>query len=301
MPLRIPDTLPAKSVLESEGVFVMGESRAMTQDIRPLCLLILNLMPNKVATETQLLRALSNTPLQVWVDLLMVKSHESKNTSAEHLSSFYLTFDQVRERRYDGMIITGAPVEQLPFEQVDYWPELCQIMSWSRTHVTSTFHICWGAQAALYFHYGIPKYTLPWKMSGVFEHDVLLPHEPIARGFNDSFLAPHSRHTGNHREDIDLCSDLKLVAYSTVAGPYIVVSNDGRDVMVMGHSEYDVDTLAQEFERDVAKGLRPNIPVHYFPGDNPDLQPRKTWNAHAFLLFGNWLNYYVYQQTPFKL
>lgn len=301
MPLRIQDSLPAKQVLESEGVFVMGESRAMTQDIRPLCLLILNLMPNKVATETQLLRALSNTPLQVWVDLLMVTSHESKNTSQEHLSSFYLTFDAVRRRKYDGMIITGAPVEQLPFEQVDYWRELCEIMQWSRDHVTSTFHICWGAQAALYYHYGIDKCALPRKMSGVFSHQVLLPREPIVRGFNDEFSAPHSRHTGNRAADIEACPELRLVAASQEAGPYIVVSADGRDVMVMGHSEYDVNTLADEYRRDLAKGLNPNLPENYFPGDDPSRQPRKTWNAHAFLLFGNWLNYYVYQQTPFKL
>ncbi len=301
MPIRIPDALPAKQVLESERVFVMGEARAMAQDIRSLRILILNLMPNKVTTETQLLRALSNSPLQVVVDLLMVRSHTSKNTSAEHLGSFYVGFDQVRWRKYDGMIITGAPVELLPFEEVDYWDELCEIMEWTTTNVTSTLHICWGAQAGLYYHYSIPKFTLPEKMFGVFAHKVVDPRVPLVRGFDDVFLAPHSRHTGTSRADVEACPDLELLSYSDVAGPYVALSRDGRRVFVMGHSEYDRDTLKEEYLRDVGKGLAIKVPCGYFPDDDPERTPPKTWRAHSHLLFSNWLNYYVYQQTPYDL
>lgn len=301
MPIRIPDALPAKQVLESERVFVMGEARAMAQDIRSLRILILNLMPNKVTTETQLLRALSNSPLQVVVDLLMVRSHTSKNTSAEHLGSFYVGFDQVRGRKYDGMIITGAPVELLPFEEVDYWDELCEIMEWTTTNVTSTLHICWGAQAGLYYHYSIPKLTLPEKMFGVFAHKVVDPRVPLVRGFDDVFLAPHSRHTGTSRADVEACPDLELLSYSDVAGPYVALSHDGRRVFVMGHSEYDRDTLKEEYLRDVGKGLAIKVPCGYFPDDDPEQTPPKTWRAHSHLLFSNWLNYYVYQQTPYDL
>lgn len=301
MPIRIPDALPAKQILESERVFVMGEARAMAQDIRSLRILILNLMPNKVTTETQLLRALSNSPLQVVVDLLMVRSHTSKNTSAEHLGSFYVGFDEVRDRKYDGMIITGAPVELLPFEEVDYWDELCEIMEWTTTNVTSTLHICWGAQAGLYYHYSIPKLVLPEKMFGVFAHKVVDPRVPLVRGFDDVFLAPHSRHTGTLRADVEACPDLELLSYSDVAGPYVALSRDGRRVFVMGHSEYDRDTLKEEYLRDVGKGLAIKVPRGYFPDDDPERTPLKTWRAHSHLLFSNWLNYYVYQQTPYDL
>ncbi len=301
MPIRIPDALPAKQVLESERVFVMGEARAMAQDIRSLRILILNLMPNKVTTETQLLRALSNSPLQVVVDLLMVRSHTSKNTSAEHLGSFYVGFDEVRGRKYDGMIITGAPVELLPFEEVDYWDELCEIMEWTKTNVTSTLHICWGAQAGLYYHYSIPKLVLPEKMFGVFAHKVVDPRVPLVRGFDDVFLAPHSRHTGTLSADVEACPDLELLSYSDVAGPYVALSRDGRRVFVMGHSEYDRDTLKEEYLRDVGKGLAIKVPCGYFPDDDPGQTPPKTWRAHSHLLFSNWLNYYVYQQTPYDL
>lgn len=301
MPIRIPDALPAKQVLESERVFVMGEARAMAQDIRSLRILILNLMPNKVTTETQLLRALSNSPLQVVVDFLMVRSHTSKNTSAEHLGSFYVGFDQVRGRKYDGMIITGAPVELLPFEEVDYWDELCEIMEWTKANVTSTLHICWGAQAGLYHHYGIAKRVLPEKMFGVFAHKVVDPRVPLVRGFDDVFLAPHSRHTGTLLADVEACADLELLSYSDVAGPYVALSHDGRRVFVMGHSEYDRDTLKEEYLRDKAKGLAIKVPCGYFPDDDPERTPQKTWRAHSHLLFSNWLNYYVYQQTPYDL
>ncbi len=301
MPIRIPDALPAKQILESEHVFVMGERRAMTQDIRALRILILNLMPNKIVTETQLLRALSNSPLQVTVDLLMVSSHTSKNTSADHLSSFYKTFDEVRHSRYDGMIITGAPVEQMDFEAVDYWNELTEIMDWSCENVTSTFHICWGAQAGLYHHYKINKIALDKKMFGVFEHQTLDWTVPLTRGFDDTFFAPHSRHTGTRREDIEVCPYLHLLAWSEQAGPYIATSRDGRQIFVMGHSEYDRDTLKNEYERDLGKGLPIEIPYGYFPNNDPTQTPRKNWRSHAYLLYSNWLNYYVYQQSPYVL
>ncbi len=301
MPIRIPDTLPAKHILESERVFVMGENRAIHQDIRPLRILLLNVMPNKIVTETQILRTLSNTPLQLDIELLMVASHTSKNTSSEHLSTFYKKFEEVRTRKYDGLIITGAPVEQMPFEEVDYWQEITEIMEWSKTNVTNTFHICWGAQAGLYYHYGIPKYDLPEKMFGVFEHKIMNHHTPLLRGFDDTFLAPHSRHTGTRIEDIQTNPDLTLLAYSPVAGPYIIISKDERQIFVTGHSEYDRETLKTEYLRDLAKGLPIKMPVNYFPENDPAQAPIMTWRAHANLLYSNWINYYVYQQTPYEL
>ncbi|MDR2671202.1 MAG: homoserine O-succinyltransferase [Oscillospiraceae bacterium] len=301
MPIKISDSLPARAVLEGENIFVMTENRARHQDIRPLKLLILNLMPTKVVTETQILRCLSNTPLQIEVELLKTSSHQSKNTSEEHLLSFYTTFDSVADRRVDGLIITGAPVELLPFESVDYWPELCRIMAWSKQNVYSTFHICWGAQAALYYHYGIPKYTLPQKMFGVFEHRVLENRRPLMRGFDDVFRAPHSRHTEVRRADVAATLDLQILADSEQAGVYLAISRDGRRIFVTGHAEYDADTLAREYFRDVARSLPIEPPVNYFPDDDPTRTPRKTWRSHAYLLFSNWLNYYVYQSTPYDL
>ena len=301
MPIRISDSLPARAVLESEGIFVMTERRASRQDIRPLKLIILNLMPTKVATETQLLRCLSNTPLQIEVELMQTSSHLSKNTSREHLLSFYITFDKVRDLRYDGLIITGAPVEMLPFEEVDYWPELCEIMDWSLTHVYSTFHICWGAQAGLYHHYGIPKYELPEKMFGVFEHEVLIRELPLMRGFDDTFRAPHSRLTEIRAADIQRRPELQILASSPRAGVYLAASRDGRQVFVTGHSEYDAGTLAQEYFRDLDRDLPIRVPENYFPGGDPARRPRKTWRSHAYLLYSNWLNYCVYQSTPYNL
>ncbi|MBQ3634387.1 MAG: homoserine O-succinyltransferase [Bacteroidales bacterium] len=301
MPIRIPDALPARQTLENERIFVMSETRALQQDIRPLQILILNLMPNKIQTETQLLRALSNSPLQVNIDLMMTASHQSKNTSSEHLNTFYLTFDEVRNRKYDGLIITGAPVEQMDFEDVDYWDELTQIMEWSKTNVTSTFHICWGAQAGLYYHYGIKKVPLPEKMFGVFSHVVIDRSCPLVRGFDDAFFAPHSRHTGTRREDIDDNPHLRLLAHSSVAGPYIAISTDERQIFVMGHSEYDRDTLKNEYFRDLDKGLKIAMPVNYFPDNDRTRTPMMTWRSHAHLLFSNWLNYFVYQLTPYEL
>jgi homoserine O-succinyltransferase len=287
--------------LEGEGIFVMTEQRAAHQDIRPLRLLILNLMPTKVTTETQLLRCLSNTPLQIEVELMQTSSHQAKNVAPEHLLSFYTTFDQIKHLRYDGLIITGAPVETLPFEKVDYWPELCAIMDWSGTNVYSTFHICWGAQAGLYHHYGIQKYDLPAKLFGVFEHEVLIRELPLMRGFDDTFRAPHSCHTEVRASDITARPELQLLAASARAGVYLAASRDGRQVFVTGHSEYDAGTLASEYFRDVDRGLPIRPPVNYFPGDDPSLKPRKTWRSHAYLLYSNWLNYCVYQSTPYNL
>lgn len=301
MPIKIPTGLPAQSILEKENIFVMPEARALTQDIRPLKLLILNLMPTKIVTETQLLRCLSNTPLQIEIDLLQTSTHVSKNTSAEHLVTFYTTFDKIRDRKYDGMIITGAPVEHLDFEEVDYWDELCMIMGWSAKNVFSTFHICWGAQAALYYHYGIPKYPLPKKMFGVFSHDVLTPTSPLLRGFDDKFPAPHSRHTEVREEDIKKCPDLEILSTSPEAGVYIVAKKNGRQIFVTGHAEYDLDTLAGEYRRDLERGLDIDLPVNYFPNDDPERTPIVTWRSHGHLLFTNWLNYYVYQGTPYDL
>ena len=301
MPIRIPDALPATAALENENIFVMTEHRALHQDIRPLNVLILNLMPTKIVTETQILRKLSNTPLQIQVELLQTSSYRSRNSDSEHLASFYTTFDQVKDRKFDGMIITGAPVENLDFDQVEYWEELCQIMAWTPTHVHSTLHICWGAQAGIYHHYGVPKYELPQKLFGVFEHKLVKPSSPLVRGFNDLFMAPHSRHTEVHAEDIEAHPDLELIAVSDEAGVYIAKSTDSRNFFVFGHPEYDTDTLMKEYERDIAKGMDMPLPRHYFPGDDPTRTPHATWRAHAQLLYTNWLNYYVYQTTPYDI
>ncbi len=301
MPVKIPDTLPAMGVLESENIFVMGENRALHQDIRPLRLAILNLMPTKVTTETQLLRLLGNTPLQVEIELLHMESHEARHTPAEHLLEHYSSFRQLREQRFDGLIITGAPVEQLPFEEVDYWPELVELMDWARTHVYSTLYICWGAQAGLYHYYGVPKHDLPAKMFGVFEHTVHIRFERLVRGFDDLFYAPHSRHTEIRREDVLAVPELVLLSESREAGVYIVLSADRRHVFVTGHSEYDPLTLQAEYVRDVSRGLPIAVPRNYYPDDDPSREPVVRWRSHASLLFANWLNYYVYQQTPYDL
>ncbi len=301
MPIKIPASLPAIKVLESENIFVMTHERAMTQDIRPLKIAILNLMPTKIETETQLLRLLGNTPLQVDVDLLHMASHISKNTPATHLSTFYKTFDEIRSKKYDGMIITGAPVEKLPYEEVDYWPELCEIMEWSRKNVYSTLHICWGAQAALYYFFGIPKYPLPQKLSGVYSHKVLTPFHPLTRGFDDIYYAPHSRYTEVRREDIEANEQLMVLTYSASAGVHIAAKKNGRQFFVMGHAEYDRNTLANEYFRDVNKGIHPRIPENYFPDNDVHATPLFLWRGHASLLFSNWLNYFVYQTTPYDL
>ena len=299
MPIRIPDALPAAAQLESENIFVMTEYRALHQDIRPLRVLILNLMPTKIATETQIMRKLSNTPLQVEVDLLRTKTHEATHVSAGHLETFYRTFDDIRDIHYDGLIITGAPVEQMPFEQVEYWPELCRIMEWSRTHVHSTFHICWGAQAALYYHYGINKTDLPEKLFGVYPHRVERRSSMLMRGFDDVFMVPHSRHTTVRREDIERCSKLKILASSEQAGVYAMATEGGRQIFITGHSEYDAGTLQKEYLRDKNAGLPIHVPENYFPDDDDTQPPRVTWRSHANLLFSNWLNYFVYQTTPY--
>ena len=301
MPIKIPDSLPAARVLESESIFVMTDSRADRQDIRPLKLVILNLMPTKITTETQLLRTLSNTPLQIEITLLQMASHKSKNTSDEHLLSFYTTFDQIASTYFDGMIITGAPVETLEFEEVNYWEELCRVMEWSKTHVYSTFHICWGAQAGLYYHYGVPKHPLNSKMFGVFHHNLLVRGCPLTRGFDDRFVAPHSHHTENRAADVSAVPELDVLAASKEAGLYLAMKKDGRQIFVSGHSEYDAGTLAAEYFRDLDKGMNPALPYNYFPGDDPAQKPMKTWRSHAYLLYSNWLNYYVYQGTPFLL
>lgn len=299
MPVRIPSTLPARATLERENVFVMGEERAARQDIRPMRVAILNLMPTKIATETQLLRLLGNSALQVDVTLLHTATHESKNVDAEHLLEHYTTFEQVRDQKFDGLIITGAPVEQMPFEEVDYWPEVAAIIDWAETAVSSTLNICWGAQAALYRRYGIPKHPLPRKMFGVFEHRTLAPTDRLMRGFDDVFLAPHSRHTEVRRADIDEVGEIAVLAESDDAGVYIVGSSDGRHVFVTGHSEYDPLTLKAEYDRDVARGLPIDVPRNYYPDDDPSRAPLVRWRGHANLLFANWLNYHVYQVTPF--
>lgn len=301
MPIKVTDKLPATKQLRNENIFVMSETKAMHQDIRPLKIAIVNLMPTKITTETQLLRLLSNTPLQVEPELITMKSHESKNTSTEHLASFYKTFDEIKDKKYDGMIITGAPVENYNFEEVDYWEELKEIMEWSTTHVTSTFHICWAAQAGLYYHYGIPKYPLSQKCSGVFEHKVNRKTAKLVRGFDPDFYAPHSRYTEVKAEDIKKIKELEILADSDEAGVYIVFSKGGRRIFVTGHSEYDATTLADEYWRDVEKGINPNIPKHYFPNDNPKKSPIVRWRSHANLLFSNWLNYFVYQITPYDI
>ncbi len=299
MPVKIPSTLPARAILEQENVFVMGEERAEHQDIRSLNVAILNLMPTKVATETQLLRLLGNSSLQVDITLLHTATYESKNTDADHLLNHYFTFDEVKDQKFDGLIVTGAPVEQLAFEQVDYWKELTNIIDWAETNVESSFYICWGAQAALYHLYGVPKYPLPDKMFGVFEHRNLAPKEKLMRGFDDAFMAPHSRHTEIRRKDIDKVPDLSILSESDEAGVYIVGAKDGRHLFITGHSEYDPRTLKGEYDRDVSKGLSINVPKNYYPNNDPSKEPQVRWRGHANLLFANWLNYYVYQVTPF--
>lgn len=301
MPIKIPDELPAVKTLSDENIFVMTEKRAITQDIRPLKILVLNLMPKKIATETQLSRILGNTPLQIEIELIMTASHVPTHISAEHLLAFYKTFEDVKDRYFDGMIITGAPVEQLPFEQVDYWQELCEIMEWSKTHVHSTFHICWGAQAGLYYHFGVEKYDLPVKMFGVFPHKVDYKRSILFRGFDDKFWVPHSRHTSVRREDIEKVPELRILASSDEAGVYCVSTERGKQVFVMGHSEYDPETLKEEYDRDIGKGLDIKVPVNYFPDDDPKKEPVVRWRAHANLLYCNWLNYFVYQTTPYDL
>jgi len=301
MPIKIPTGLPAGDILHSENIFVMDENRAMQQDIRPLKLAILNLMPTKITTETQIIRLLSNTPLQIELTLLKTATHASANTSAEHMEAFYRTFDDVRDEKFDGLIITGAPVENLDFTEVDYWDELCEILAWSKTNVFSTLHICWAAQAGLWYHYGIPKHELKEKMFGVFSHVPLQPAHPLLRGFDEVFQAPHSRHTEVRREDILQCPKVEILSESVEAGVYIVASRKRRLFFVTGHSEYDAGTLAAEYFRDKNKGLPTALPRHYFPADDPTLPPRNTWRGHAHLLFSNWLNYFVYQATPFDL
>lgn len=301
MPIKIPDNLPAKETLNNENIFVMTEQRAIHQDIRPLRIAILNLMPTKIVTETQLLRLISNTPLQVEIELLHPKTHISKNTPTEHLVKFYKTYEDIKHEKFDGLIITGAPVEQMEFEQVTYWDELASIMEWSKSNVYSTFHICWGAQAGLYYHYGIKKYPLKEKLFGIFRHRICKPNTMLLRGFDESFYAPHSRHTEIRREDVERVSELDILSDSEEAGVYIIKTQGGRQVFVTGHSEYDRETLKYEYERDLSKCLNIKIPYNYFPDDDPSKSPLVTWRSHANLLFSNWLNYYVYQETPYDL
>lgn len=301
MPVKIPNNLPAKEILTSENIFVMDEHRALHQDIRPLKLIILNLMPTKIITEIQLLRLLGNTALQVEIEFLHPKTHQSRNTPQTHLLQFYKTFDQVVGGRYDGMVITGAPVELMEFAEVDYWHELCEIFAWSKTNVTSTMHICWGAQAGLYYHYGIEKYPLKAKQFGIFKHFVLEKQYPLLRGFDNYFYAPHSRHTAVKLGDIKQVDELVPLAVSKRAGVYIVATTDGRQIFITGHAEYDPETLKSEYERDLHKGLDIALPENYYPNNDPNQKPIVTWRAHAHLLFANWLNYYVYQVTPYNL
>lgn len=303
MPIKVLDNLPAIETLNGENIFVITEKRAMTQDIRPLKILILNLMPTKIVTETQLLRVLGNTPLQIDVQFMHMRSHESKNTSKSHLETFYGTFDDYKKMKFDGMIITGAPVETLAFEEVDYWNELCEVMEWSKSHVTSTFHICWGAQAALYYHYGIKKYPTDQKVFGVFEHEVVpeKKHKILLRGFDDFFYAPHSRHTSFLEEDILKVPELEILAKSREAGVYIVTAKSERQFFISGHPEYDQMTLAEEYFRDVKKGMEIQIPPNYFPQNDPEQVPFVKWRSHANLLYSNWLNYFVYQTTPYNI
>lgn len=301
MPIKIPDNLPAIDILASENIFVMGEERAAHQDIRPLKIIILNLMPTKIVTETQLMRLLGNTPLQVEVDLLNTSTYVSKNISKDHMENFYKSFDEVKDKKYDGMIITGAPVEKLEFEEVDYWQELTSIMEWSKTHVFSTLHICWGAQAGLYYHYGVKKYPLDKKMFGIFSHYLKNNTTMLVRGFDDEYYAPHSRYTEVRREEIEKVDELELLSESKEAGVYMVRSRDNKQVFVTGHSEYDWDTLKNEYDRDISLGLDIEVPKNYYPKDDPSQKPIVRWRGHANLLFCNWLNYYVYQETPYDL
>ena len=301
MPIKIPNDLPAVQTLADENIFVMTETRAITQDIRPLKILLLNLMPKKIETETQISRVLGNTPLQIELTLIRTATHQSQNTAQEHLLAFYKTFDEVKHENYDGLIITGAPVELLPFEEVDYWPELCEIMEWSLTHVHSTLHICWGAQAGLYYHYGIQKYELPEKLFGVFPHKADHPRSMLLRGFDSRFYVPHSRYTAVKREDIEAVPELKILASSKEAGVHIVANKGGRQFFLMGHAEYDPFTLDAEYRRDQAAGIGTALPANYYEDDDPEKGPVVNWRAHGTLLFTNWLNYFVYQSTPYNL
>jgi len=300
MPINIPKQLPAAELLKEEKIFIMDEDRAFAQDIRPLNIIILNLMPEKEKTELQLLRLLGNTPLQVNVTFMKTATHESKNVSKTHLDTFYTTFEQIKHRKYDGLIITGAPIEHLEFEQVNYWNEITEIMDWSKTNVTSVLHICWGAQAALYHHYGIEKFELPKKCSGVFSHRLTDPTVQLVRGFNDQFYVPHSRYTSVSFEEIKADPRLKLLSISDDAGVFLIISNDEKHIMITGHLEYDATTLAEEYVRDVNKGIEIDLPVNYFPQNDPTQQPSNSWRSHTHLLFSNWLNYYVYQATPYE-
>ncbi|MBE7032239.1 MAG: homoserine O-succinyltransferase [Ruminococcaceae bacterium] len=303
MPIKVSDSLPAIEILNNENIFVITETRALTQDIRPLEIAVLNLMPTKVETETQLLRVLGNTPLQINVQFIHTKTHISKNTSKSHIETFYKTFDDIKDSKFDGLIITGAPVETLEFEDVDYWEELCRIMEWSKENVTSTFHICWGAQAALYYHYGVPKHEVPEKVFGVFEHTIPAEkkHKILLRGFDDTFYAPHSRHTCVDKEDILKVPSLEILAESKEAGVYIITDKNERRFFITGHSEYDADTLQKEYMRDANKGLDIKVPKNYFPDDDPGKDPIVKWRSHANLLYSNWLNYFVYQTTPYDI
>ena len=301
MPIKIPGTLPAFGILENENIFVMSERRASTQDIRPLKIAILNLMPTKIVTETQILRLLSNSPLQVEPTLMRTASYTPKNTSEEHLASFYRDFDELKNMRFDGLIITGAPVENMNFDDVTYWEEICRIFEWSKTNVYSSLFICWAAQAALKFFYDIDKHMLDSKLSGIYKHRVILPTHPLVRGFDEHFYAPHSRGTTVYSDDVRACSDIDILAERTDAGLYLAASHDMRQIFVTGHPEYDYDTLKNEYIRDLSRGLNPSLPENYFPHDNPENRPKNYWKAHANLLYGNWLNYFVYQRTPFDL
>ncbi|MCI6956723.1 MAG: homoserine O-succinyltransferase [Candidatus Faecousia sp.] len=301
MPIQIPNDLPAAETLKNENIFVMNRTRAETQHIRPLEIVLLNLMPTKIATETQLSRVLGNTPLQVHLELMMVSTHKSRNTPEDHLLSFYKTFDELKERKFDGMVITGAPVENMEFEEVDYWPELCRIMEWSKTHVHSTFHICWAAQAGLYYHYGVRKKQLPEKLFGVYPHHADYKRAILLRGFDDEFWVPHSRHTTVERKDIEQIPGLKILASSEEAGVYIIMNKAGRQIFVTGHSEYDPDTLEREYLRDRNQGLPIRVPVNYYPHDDDTQIPIVRWRGHGNLLYSNWLNYFVYQTTPYDI
>ena len=301
MPIKIPNGLPATETLQSENIFVINETRAITQDIRPLKILLLNLMPTKIVTETQFARLLGNSPLQVEMELLQTATHKATHVDSAHMLSFYKTFDEIKDMKFDGMVITGAPVELMVFEEVNYWQELCEIMEWSKTHVTSTLHICWGAQAGLYYHYGINKYPLDKKMFGIFPHKADYKNSMLLRGFDDVFMVPHSRHTAIERKDVEKVDALKILASSDEAGVCIITTDKGKQIFVTGHLEYDFDTLKKEYDRDIARGDKIDVPKNYYPDDNPENTPLVTWRSNANLLFSNWLNYFVYQTTPYDL